>query len=358
MKHSKGLLPPADEIKRIQGALQSDLDGEGYECKWVVFAILKSPRVESLYGHWAVGSAYGDYASASAKISNDYRLLAYSEALELYDSLLERNWKPYSHKSLVGSFEEILVRDGLKTFRPLWPGHAPPGGEYKCDIAPVRTSPLNWVQQLNHYCVFWRNPADPAKGTIWLYLSSDACDMGGIRQHEDGVSWRLLGHRPKLVLASGVVWTATWADGTSHKFKASPQANKKLMAAIATRWGNPPEKLQRDQGRPFSLHDLKEESHSHVYLVRLLTFDEAADGRSYYKIGKAISVPKRIKQFGPCELIEEAVCDSETMSLRAEAALHAQFDVFRKMGTEIFVMNAKQLEALRAAFQSIRDESS
>ena len=83
---------------------------------------------------------------------------------------------------------------------------------------------------------------------------------------------------------------------------------------MAMRWKNPPEKLQKDKGRPFSFADLEEEAHSHVYLVRLLTFDATADGRAYYKIGKAISIPKRIKQFGPCQLIEEARFPTETLS--------------------------------------------
>jgi hypothetical protein len=120
---------------------------------------------------------------------------------------------------------------------------------------------------------------------------------------------------------------------------------------MAMRWKNPPEKLQKDKGRPFSFADLEEEAHSHVYLVRLLTFDATADGRAYYKIGKAISIPKRIKQFGPCQLIEEARFPTETLSLQAEKQLHAQFDLYRRPETEIFCLNAEQLAVVQEQFQ-------
>jgi hypothetical protein len=357
MKRSKESLPPADQISRLKGALRSDTDISDSGYKWLIFSLLKSPRIESCYGHWAVGSASGDYNSAKSQLSNEHRVMTHAEAVEFYESLLEQRWIPYSHKSLVAAFEVMLVRVGLKAFKQTVIGRTPPGGEYKCNIEPVRQRPLNWLHQLNDFRVFWKNPEDRSKGTIWLYLSKQACDLGGILNHEKGVPFGSTGIRTSLALTSGITWTATWEDGTSYRFKASPQAGKKLMAAIASRWGNPPVKLQKDKARPFSLSDLKDESHSHVYLVRLLTFDDTADGRAYYKIGKAISVPRRIKQFGPCELIDEVVFSSEAMSLQAEAALHAQFDVYRKLGTEIFVMNAQQLAALRTAFQSIRDKA-
>ena len=124
------------------------------------------------------------------------------------------------------------------------------------------------------------------------------------------------------------------------------------MAQIAQRWALPPASLQKDKGRPFDLVSLVEESHSHVYLVRLLTFDPTADGRAYYKIGKAISIPKRIKQFGPCELIAEARLPSEQMSLAFEAQLHQQFAAWRKPETEIFCFTTDLVEMVRAAMMS------
>jgi len=175
----------------------------------------------------------------------------------------------------------------------------------------------------------------------------------GIR-HDEFIPLRSRTYRPALLVARGTNWTAAWGDGITHSFKASPQISKPVMAKIAQRWNVPPITLQRDKGRPFDLVSLVEESHSHVYLVRLLTFDPTGDGRAYYKIGKAVSIPRRIKQFGPCQLVAEARLPSEKESLTAEAQLHQQFAQWRKPETEIFCFTADQLEAVRAAMAGLQ----
>ncbi len=108
---------------------------------------------------------------------------------------------------------------------------------------------------------------------------------------DDELPFRWLSYCPALLKARGINWTTTWDDGTTFTLKASPQISKTLMAHLAQRWTVPPTTLQRDKGRPFYLVTLLEHSHSHVYLVRLLTFDPNADGRAYFKIGKVISIP-------------------------------------------------------------------
>lgn len=97
------------------------------------------------------------------------------------------------------------------------------------------------------------------------------------------------------------------------------------MADLVLRWPNPPAKLQPEKGPAFSLHDLQDETHSHVYLVRLLTFDHTVAGKFYYKIGKAKSIPKRIKQFGPCELVASIRLATEQDSLRSRQSCMAGF---------------------------------
>ena len=201
---------------------------------------------------------------------------------------------------------------------------------------------------MNRYLVYWKSFAEIDMGSVWLWCSPEMTAHAGLRSDE-GLPFRAQGYRPALLKARGINWTATWDDGTSHTFKASPQVSKPVMAEIAQRWDLPPATLQRDKGRPFDLASLVVESHSHVYLVRLLTFDPTADGRAYYKIGKAISIPKRINQFGPCELIAEARLPSEKKSLTAEAQLHQQFARWRKPETEIFCFTVDQLEVVKAA---------
>jgi hypothetical protein len=53
---------------------------------------------------------------------------------------------------------------------------------------------------------------------------------------DDGFPFRCLSYRPALLKARGINWTATWDDGTTFTFKASPQITKPLMAQLAQRW--------------------------------------------------------------------------------------------------------------------------
>ena len=105
----------------------------------------------------------------------------------------------------------------------------------------------------------------------------------------------------------GIKWQATWADGTTFTIRSSPQATKPLMTSIAKRWRNLPLTLKKEGEQAFTVENLETRTDSFVYLVRLLTFEETARGASYFKIGKATSIPSRIKQFVPCELIAHGV---------------------------------------------------
>lgn len=169
------------------------------------------------------------------------------------------------------------------------------------------------------------------------------------------IHWKLTGHRPGLLTAKGKKWVAIYSDGEQYKYLASPMATKKIMADLVLRWPNPPAKLQPENGPAFSLHDLQDETHSHVYLVRLLTFDQTAAGKFYYKIGKAKSIPKRIKQFGPCELVASIRLATEQDSLRVEAELHGRFSAYRRPETEIFCLDANELETVITACQGYEE---
>ena len=101
-----------------------------------------------------------------------------------------------------------------------------------------------------------------------------------------------------------------------------------------------------EKGSVFTLHDMQDENHSHVYLVQLLTFDQTAEGRYYYKNGKAKAIPRRIKQFGPCRLIRSIKLPTEQISLKVEKELHSKFSHLRRPDTEIFCMSEAELEAV------------
>ena len=193
----------------------------------------------------------------------------------------------------------------------------------------------------DNYCKQWKDPSNHSKGTIWTYWRHEAFEHAGVPRLEEGMGFLMGGHRHRECMR-GTKWEAMWKDGTTFTIRSSPRATKPLMASIALRWRNPPKSLKREGGQPFDVETLETKRGSFVYLVRLLTFEETSSGACYYKIGKATSIPKRIKQFGPCELIAHEVHQSSAASLKREKELHQQFSAFRQPGTEIFLL--KQIE--------------
>ena len=75
----------------------------------------------------------------------------------------------------------------------------------------------------------------------------------------------------------------------------------------------------------------------------MLKFEDTARGASYFKNGKATSIPSRIKQFRPCELIVYQVHVNSRAALKREKELHKQFAAFRGPETEIFLLTAEEL---------------
>jgi hypothetical protein len=208
---------------------------------------------------------------------------------------------------------------------------------------PPKPIPQRKPGRLDVYSVFWKDIEDKSKGTIWIYHSIELMKAGQLRGDPD-IPFRQIGHRPSLTKARGKKWTAIYSDDEHYEFLASPMMTKRLIATIAGRWPNPPIKFRPDKGPAFSLVDLQDENHSHVYLVQLLTFHKTVNGQHYYKIGKAKSVPKRIKQFGPCRLIISIKLPSEQISLKVESDIHAKFNHLRRPDTEIFCMTDEDLQ--------------
>jgi hypothetical protein len=212
---------------------------------------------------------------------------------------------------------------------------------------PPKPVPPRKPNKIDVYSVFWKDPEDRKRGTVWLYHSRELKEAAGIRQDKE-IPWRQTGHQPSLTKARGKKWYAIYSDDEEYMYLASPMATKRIMAHIASRWATPPMRLRQEGSPAFTLHDLQDETHSHVYLVQLLTFDKTVAGQHYYKIGKAKSIPKRIKQFGPCQLIKSIKLGTEQDSLRVEAELHSKFSCFRKPSTEIFCMNEAELNSVLA----------
>ena len=198
------------------------------------------------------------------------------------------------------------------------------------------------------YCRQWKNPRDHSKGTVWTFMKNEAFKHGGIPRLEAGMNCGMGMHRTSVCMR-GTKWQATWADGTTFTIRSSPQATKPLMASIAQRWRNPPLTLKKEGGQPFTLENLETRTDSFVYFVRLLTFEETASGARYFKIGKATSIPSRIKQFGPCELVAHEVHADSRAALKREKELHKQFAAFRRPETEIFLLDPMEVLQVRIA---------
>ena len=82
-----------------------------------------------------------------------------------------------------------------------------------------------------------------------------------------------------------------------------------------------------------------------------MTFEETASGAAYYKVGKATSIPSRIKQFGPCELMAHEVHAHSSAALKREKELHEKFAELRRPGTEIFLLSKADLQHVVDSFK-------
>ena len=219
------------------------------------------------------------------------------------------------------------------------------------DVVPSQNNDGDHMRKDFRYCKQWKVPSDPSKGTVWIYLQQEAFVYAGIPSLEDGMHCMMSGHRPAVCMR-GTKWQATWADGTAFTIRSSPQATKPLMASIAKRWRNPPMTLKKEGGQPFTVENLETRTDSFVYFVRLLTFEETASGARYFKIGKATSIPSRIKQFGPCELVAHEIHADSRAALKREKELHKQFAAYRRPETEIFLLNPMEVLQVRIAMNS------
>ncbi|WP_411876484.1 GIY-YIG nuclease family protein [Vulcanococcus limneticus] len=200
--------------------------------------------------------------------------------------------------------------------------------------------------------MYWKDPKATHKGCIWIMFDRTVGNLFGVTGDPDIPGMRK-GLRVSAAKSRGKGWIAHHADGSKHPFKASPMATKKSMAQIASRWIYPPEKLQPSDGAPFGLHDLRDETCSYVYAVKLVTFSENTLDECYYKIGKSNQVPRRIKQFGLCELIVSLKVDTEKEALRKERMIHEMFSDFRCPDTEIFRLGKSRIKQLCEVFRGL-----
>lgn len=205
------------------------------------------------------------------------------------------------------------------------------------------------------HCVYWKDLEDKSKGCAWLLLKDDLAQLAGTRS-DNHIPVRSLGLDYSLAKARGKKWEAHYSAEVVHHFRTSPSLSKRTLIEIIDRWSNSPLQLRPHGGALFNLSDLKVATVSHVYLVELLSFEKTSTGATYYKIGKAKSIPKRVRQFGPCAVIDSLIFQSDAESLIAEAELHQYFDSFRRPDTEIFAFDDVTLQHVHSVFSDYKTE--
>ena len=99
-------------------------------------------------------------------------------------------------------------------------------------------------------------------------------------------------------------------------------------------------------------HDINDEHK--VYFVKLLTFEATGSGKFYYKIGKSKNIPHRIRQFGPCHVLEVLHFEHYREAYEAETRLHRLFSHLRKESTEIFLLSDEEVEVIRNTISAIK----
>ena len=102
------------------------------------------------------------------------------------------------------------------------------------------------------------------------------------------------------------------------------------------------------------MQSLETRRDSLIYLLRLIPFKKTSSGAYNYKIETATSIPKKIKQFGHCQLNSHEVHQSGAASLKREKELHQQFKAFRQPCTEIILL--KQIELRQVINEMVQTE--
>ncbi|MDJ1171170.1 GIY-YIG nuclease family protein [Roseofilum sp. BLCC_M154] len=208
------------------------------------------------------------------------------------------------------------------------------------------------MRPLEYPTYFWEDLENKEKGIIRVFASDEFKEFGQI---ESDLEFSLKYWKLLRKYRTYKKWFAIYSDEIQYPFQVGGNLSKKLVASIVSRWGNPPPKLKLKNKPVFTVADLKTDTSSCVYFVELLTFYPTQDGKAYYKIGKAKSIPNRIKQFGPCRLVDSIRLPTEEKSYEVESVLHKKFDSYRRPDTEIFHLSLDELQLVRTAFKELRD---
>lgn len=223
--------------------------------------------------------------------------------------------------------------------------------------------PLNPMGHFVHHFV-WKDPLDRAKGVNWAYLHEDFVKRYGIKTAAYTRDRPAPADDQKCFTASrnsrtkGAKWIFTMEDGSKFSCRTSCATSYSAIKAWAMTWDLKPVHIERGikgSTKATSLRNHHINDQHKVYFVKLLTFEATKLGKFYYKIGKSKNVPQRIRQFGPCEIIEVLHFEHYSEAFEAESRLHRLFSHLRKESTEIFLLSDDEAEAIRNSISAIEN---
>lgn len=208
---------------------------------------------------------------------------------------------------------------------------------------------------------FWKDPADQSKGALWAYIHSDYASKYGIgtaaytRSGPAPENGRYFFTASKNHRSKGKKWSFFMQDGSRFTCRTHTAATYVRVKAWCQTWQVVPVKIEEVKKPTASPRDAtKWDLIYRVYFVRLLSFEATAAGKSYYKIGKAKVVPKRIKQFGPCELLDVLEFEHSREAFEAEASLHGFLHAHRIPSTELFMLELSAVRDISTEFERLR----
>lgn len=232
--------------------------------------------------------------------------------------------------------------------------------EYSRQTNACRHSQATSMGRYYHHW-FWKDPADQSKGALWAYIHSDYASKYGIgtaaytRSGPAPANGRYFFTASKNSRSKGKKWCFTMQDGSRFTCRTHTAASYVRVKAWCQTWEVVPGKIEEVKKPKASLRDATKWDLIHrVYFVKLLSFEVTAAGKSYYKIGKAKVVPKRIKQFGPCELLSVLEFEHSREAFEAEASLHAFLQVHRIPSTELFLLEPSAVGDVTGEFDRLR----
>jgi len=216
--------------------------------------------------------------------------------------------------------------------------------------------------QFQHH-LFPKDVNDRSKGGYWAYIHSEHVSNFGIAYNPYDI--QLSANRkyacfPLNCRSKGKKWMFQMENGKKFSCRIDSNASYKAVKAWTQTWKQRPSQIEKEN-RP-KLGGNYEQKHEwdnkhKVYLVKLLAFEATQGDRHYYKIGKAKIIPRRVRQFGPCLVIEALEFDQVTEAYETENTLHKLFFKYRITKTEIFALNAQELQNVVAEFRRLQADT-